>query len=115
MVLAAILFGLTGIFVIVMQLFLFLSDGSWLSVSLGEIFGVISVFLEPDSTWFDSPESWIGVWKILHWMPFSLTSFLAAVALVAGADAVSHAASVPVMTLKERRLRKQIMKGEAEA
>ena len=67
-IIIGIIFILAGMVLFGYQIFLYLWDGNWHSISLMTLL----LILEP-SPWIRNPETWLGLHKILSIMPLSLT------------------------------------------
>lgn len=68
---------LSGLGVLMWQMYSLAQSGEWSSVSVIDAL----VWLGLDIPWLHSPVSWIGIWKLLNWLPAALGSFLLSVVL----------------------------------
>ncbi len=64
------------------QCYLYLMDGLWTSFSLLQF---VAIF---DHSLYDEPESWVGVWKILDRIPFTLALLILSYYTVSGLEGV---------------------------
>jgi len=58
---------LGGLFIIGKQIYFYLKDGVWNSVS------IIDGLVELNMKWAINPQDWVGVWSILDLLPLSVT------------------------------------------
>lgn len=58
--------------VLVWQLWTFLTEGNWHPVSVLHLLE----WAGTNDAWVHAPTSWIGLWKVLSWMPLSLTAMI---------------------------------------
>lgn len=64
------------------QIFLWLRDGRWTSVSVLDLLSWSGV---GSQDWIARPNEWIGVWKLLNWLPLSAASLVVGIVLVLAA------------------------------
>ena len=58
---------LGGLFIIGMQIFFYLKEGAWNSVS------IIDGLVELNLKWAINPQDWLGLWNILDFLPLSVS------------------------------------------
>ena len=54
------------------QVYHWLAAGEWRAISLLAFFK----WADFESPWAESPDTWLGLWKLLNWMPFSVSAVI---------------------------------------
>ena len=62
--------ALVALGIVLWQIYIFLKSGQWLSLS------VISALNWCQVEWAIVPTEWFGLYKVLNWLPLSLTSLI---------------------------------------
>ena len=89
------LFLLSGIGLVVYQVFLWMKDGIWSEFQLMVVFN----FLFENTLlfqWLNNPESWFGLQKVVEWLlqniPLSIALIIPSVLIISGTACISAAA-----------------------
>lgn len=67
---------LVGVAVLVWQVYHWLYTGYWTSFSVLDVHLWASMSAEMSNEWIQNPTSWLGLWKLLNWLPLSATSIV---------------------------------------
>ena len=67
---------LVGVAVLGWQVYHWLYTGDWTSRSILDVVRWAAMSAEMSNEWIQNPASWLGLWKLLNWLPLSGTTIV---------------------------------------
>ena len=67
---------LVGVAVLGWQVYHWLYTGDWTSRSMLDVLRWAAMSAEMSDEWIQNPTSWLGLWKLLNWLPLSATTIV---------------------------------------